>query len=213
MGVQYLNRFLRDVGSFNLGVPGQGNPLGNNIGADFALKQPPDGYTLFLVNPANGINHTLYKNLPTNLNNVETWANVAQIIERGADWYAGIGTEGSKGTKLVSLSGHVVNSGVVEVPMGTPLRRIVEDIGGGAAHGKAIKAVHFGGPMGGSIPARLIDARLDFDELARRVRAARHAEELVEDVRGLSPGDRPGGPAKCAWQVGGARTPGGRHLY
>ncbi len=104
---------------------------------------------------------------PSNLNNVETWANVPQIIERGADWYAGIGTEGSKGTKLVSLSGNVVDSGVVEVPMGTPLRTIVYDIGGGVAGGKQAKAGHFGGPMGGSSPASLIDAPLDFDGLAK----------------------------------------------
>ena len=104
---------------------------------------------------------------PSNLNNVETWANVPQIITRGAEWYKGIGTEHSKGTKLVSLSGNVVNSGVVEVPMGTPLRTIVYDIGGGVSGGKAAKAVHFGGPMGGSIPANLIDAPLDFDELAK----------------------------------------------
>ena len=104
---------------------------------------------------------------PSNLNNVETWANVPQIIERGAEWYASIGTAGSKGTKLVSLSGNVVDSGVVEVPMGTPLRTIVYDIGGGVAGGKTAKAVHFGGPMGGSIPASLIDAPLDFDELAK----------------------------------------------
>ena len=104
---------------------------------------------------------------PSNLNNVETWANVPQIISRGAEWYAGIGTAGSKGTKLVSLSGNVVNSGVVEVPMGTPLRKIVYDIGGGIPGGKAAKAVHFGGPMGGSIPASLIDAPLDFDELSK----------------------------------------------
>jgi NADH-quinone oxidoreductase subunit F len=104
---------------------------------------------------------------PSNLNNVETWANVPQIISRGADWYASIGTAGSKGTKLVSLSGNVVDSGVVEVPMGTSLRTIVYDIGGGVAGGKAAKAVHFGGPMGGSIPASLIDAPLDFDELAK----------------------------------------------
>ena len=104
---------------------------------------------------------------PSNLNNVETWANVPQIISRGAEWYASIGTAGSKGTKLVSLSGHVVNSGVVEVPMGTPLRTIVETIGGGVAGGKKAKAVHFGGPMGGSIPASMMDAPLDFDELAK----------------------------------------------
>ncbi len=104
---------------------------------------------------------------PSNLNNVETWANVPQIIEKGSDWYTSIGTKGSKGTKLISLSGNIVNTGVVEVPMGTPLREIVYDIGGGIPNGKKLKAVHFGGPMGGSIPASLIDAPLDFDELAK----------------------------------------------
>ena len=104
---------------------------------------------------------------PSNLNNVETWANVPEIINRGADWFTGIGTEKSKGTKLVSLSGHVVNSGVVEVPMGTPLRTIVFDIGGGVPDGKAPKAIHFGGAMGGSIPISMIDAKLDFDEMSK----------------------------------------------
>jgi len=103
---------------------------------------------------------------PTNLNNVETWANVPLIIGRGAGWYAGIGTEGSKGTKLLSLSGNIVNAGVVEVPFGTPLREIVYGIGGGIPKGKRLKAVHFGGPMGGSIPERLLDTPLDFDALA-----------------------------------------------
>jgi NADH-quinone oxidoreductase subunit F len=104
---------------------------------------------------------------PSNLNNVETWANVPQIIEKGADWYAGIGTQRSKGTKMISLSGNVVNSGVVEVPFGTTLRQIVYDIGGGVPNGKKLKAVHFGGAMGGSIPASLIDTPLDFDALAK----------------------------------------------
>jgi len=104
---------------------------------------------------------------PSNLNNVETWANVPQIINRGSEWYTGIGTERSKGTKLISLSGNIVNSGVVEVPFGTTLREIVYDIGGGIPNGKRLKAVHFGGPMGGSIPASLIDTPLDFDELAK----------------------------------------------
>jgi len=143
-----------DVGIF---VSGESSALMRSIEG-----LPPEPRPKYIRTSVAGI-----RDKPSNLNNVETWANVAQIIERGADWYAGIGTEGSKGTKLVSLSGHVVNSGVVEVPMGTPLRRIVEDIGGGTAQGKPIKAVHFGGPMGGSIPARLIDARLDFDELAK----------------------------------------------
>ena len=104
---------------------------------------------------------------PSNLNNVETWANVPQIIEKGADWYAEIGTERSKGTKMISLSGNVVNSGVVEVPFGTTLRQIVYDIGGGVPNGKKLKAIHFGGAMGGSIPENLIDTPLDFDALGK----------------------------------------------
>ena len=104
---------------------------------------------------------------PSNLNNVETWANVPQIIEKGADWFASIGSEKSKGTKLVSLSGNVVNSGIVEVPMGTSLRTLIFDIGGGVRDGKGLKAVHFGGAMGGSLPAHLIDATLDFDEMSK----------------------------------------------
>ena len=104
---------------------------------------------------------------PSNLNNVETWANVPLVVGKGADWYASIGTEKSKGVKLLSMSGSVANIGVVEVPFGTPLRKIVYDIGGGLAGGKKLKAVHFGGPMGGSIPASLIDTPLDFDELSK----------------------------------------------
>ncbi len=104
---------------------------------------------------------------PSNLNNVETWANVPQIISRGSQWYASIGTQKSKGTKLISLSGNIVNAGVIEVPLGTSLRTIVYDIGGGIPNGKKLKAVHFGGPMGGSLPASLLDTPLDFDELAQ----------------------------------------------
>ena len=104
---------------------------------------------------------------PSNLNNVETWANVPQIISRGAEWFTSIGSEKSRGTKLISLSGNVVNSGVVEVPMGTPLRTLVFDIGGGVRDGKTLKAIHFGGAMGGSIPASLIDAPLDFDGMSK----------------------------------------------
>ena len=103
---------------------------------------------------------------PSNLNNVETWANVPQIINKGSEWYTSTGTERSKGTKLLSLSGNIVNTGVVEVPFGTTLREIVYDIGGGIPNGKKLKAVHFGGPMGGSIPESLLDTPLDFDELA-----------------------------------------------
>lgn len=102
---------------------------------------------------------------PSCLNNVETWANVPLIIGKGAAWYNTIGTEGSKGTKLVSLSGNIANAGVVEVPLGTTLREIVYGLGGGAPGGRKIKAVHFGGPMGGSLPERLLDTPLDFDLL------------------------------------------------
>ena len=103
---------------------------------------------------------------PSDLNNVETWANVPLIIEKGSEWFTQIGTEGSKGTKLVSLSGNIVNTGVAEVPFGTTIREIVYDIGGGIPNGKRLKAVHFGGPMGGSIPESCLDTPLDFDELA-----------------------------------------------
>lgn len=114
--------------------------------------------------------HTSVKGIwekPSVLNNVETWANVPLIINKGSEWYAGIGTERSKGTKLVSLSGNIVNTGVAEVPFGTTIREIVYDIGGGIPNGKKLKAVHFGGPMGGSIPESLLDTPLDFDELSK----------------------------------------------
>ena len=102
---------------------------------------------------------------PTNLNNVETWANVPVIIEKGSDWYSAIGTEGSKGTKIFSLVGKVNNTGLVEVPMGISLREIIFDIGGGIPGGKAFKAVQTGGPSGGCIPESLIDIPVDFDKL------------------------------------------------
>jgi NADH:ubiquinone oxidoreductase subunit F (NADH-binding)/NAD-dependent dihydropyrimidine dehydrogenase PreA subunit len=102
---------------------------------------------------------------PTNINNVETWANVPVIIERGADWFAGIGTKGSKGTKVFSLVGKVQNTGLVEVPMGTTLREIVYEIGGGIQKKRKFKAVQTGGPSGGCIPESLLDLPVDFDKL------------------------------------------------
>ena len=102
---------------------------------------------------------------PTNINNVETWVNVPVIIERGADWFAGIGTERSKGTKVFSLVGKVQNTGLVEVPMGTTMREIVYDIGGGVLKKRKFKAVQTGGPSGGCIPESLIDLPVDFDRL------------------------------------------------
>ncbi len=104
---------------------------------------------------------------PTILNNVETWANVNPIIMNGADWYAGIGTQGSTGTKVFALGGKITNVGLVEVPMGTTLREIIEEIGGGIPNGKKFKAAQTGGPSGGCIPASLIDTPIDFDNLAK----------------------------------------------
>jgi bidirectional [NiFe] hydrogenase diaphorase subunit len=105
--------------------------------------------------------------MPTLLNNVETFANVPPIMRHGADWFAGIGTEKSKGTKVFCLTGKVVNTGLVEVPLGTPLRMIVEDIGGGAPRGGTIKAVQTGGPSGGCIPAELFNTPVDYESLAQ----------------------------------------------
>jgi len=104
---------------------------------------------------------------PSNLNNVETWANVPFIINRGAEWFAGIGTEKSKGTKIFSLVGKINNTGLVEVPMGITLRKIIYDIGGGIRGNKKFKAVQTGGPSGGCIPEALIHLPVDFDELSK----------------------------------------------
>jgi NADH-quinone oxidoreductase subunit F len=114
--------------------------------------------------------HTVERGLwnqPSNLNNVETWANVPLIILEGADWYNKIGTEGSKGTKIFSLVGKVNNTGLVEVPMGMTLREIIYDIGGGIRGGKRFKAVQTGGPSGGFLPESLIALPVDFDELTK----------------------------------------------
>ena len=102
---------------------------------------------------------------PTLLNNVETYANVAQIILKGADWFAQMGTEKSKGTKVFALGGKINNTGLVEIPMGTPLRQVIEDIGGGIPNGKKFKAAQTGGPSGGCIPAELIDIPIEYESL------------------------------------------------
>ena len=114
-----------------------------------------------------------YKNLPTNLNNVETWANVPLIINRGAAWFTSMGTgdvsdnpwNGSSGTKVFSLVGKVNNTGLIEVPMGITLREIIFEIGGGIPRGRAFKAVQTGGPSGGCLPAAHLDMPVDFDSL------------------------------------------------
>lgn len=102
---------------------------------------------------------------PTIINNVETYANIAQIILKGPEWFASMGTEKSKGTKVFALGGKIHNTGLVEIPMGTTLREIVEDIGGGVPNGKKFKAAQTGGPSGGCIPASLIDTPIDYDNL------------------------------------------------
>ncbi len=102
---------------------------------------------------------------PTTENNVETFANVPQIILKGADWFASMGTEKSKGTKVFALGGKIKNTGLVEIPMGTTLREIIEEIGGGIPNGKKFKAAQTGGPSGGCIPAALMDTPIDYDNL------------------------------------------------
>ena len=104
-------------------------------------------------------------NKPTVLNNVETYANIPQIILKGADWYSSIGTERSKGTKVFALGGKINNTGLVEIPMGTSLRDIIFEIGGGIPKGKAFKAVQTGGPSGGCIPTDYLDTEIDYDNL------------------------------------------------
>jgi NADH:ubiquinone oxidoreductase subunit F (NADH-binding)/(2Fe-2S) ferredoxin/Pyruvate/2-oxoacid:ferredoxin oxidoreductase delta subunit len=104
-------------------------------------------------------------NKPTNINNVETFANIPQIIIKGADWFRGMGTQRSPGTKVFALGGKINNTGLVEVPMGTPLRTVIYDIGGGIPKDKKFKAVQTGGPSGGCIPMSLIDVPIEYDSL------------------------------------------------
>jgi bidirectional [NiFe] hydrogenase diaphorase subunit len=103
---------------------------------------------------------------PTLINNVETFANIAPIIRNGGAWFSGIGTERSKGTKVFALAGAISNAGLIEVPMGIPLRDIIFEIGGGVSDGRSFKAVQTGGPSGGCIPAHLLDSRVDYETLA-----------------------------------------------
>ncbi len=102
---------------------------------------------------------------PTNLNNVETYASVPWIINHGAEEFAAVGTATSKGTKIFSLTGKVMNGGLIEVPMGVTLREVIFDIGGGMLPGREFKAVQLGGPSGGCLPASLLDEPIDFESL------------------------------------------------
>ena len=104
---------------------------------------------------------------PTLINNVETFANIAPIVQNGAEWFANIGTDKSKGTKVFALAGKITNTGLIEVPMGTPMRTIVEEMGGGAPEGGSVKAVQTGGPSGGCIPADHLDTPVDYESLTR----------------------------------------------
>jgi NADH-quinone oxidoreductase subunit F len=104
---------------------------------------------------------------PTNINNVETWANVPLIIDRGAEWYSGIGTDKSKGTKIFSVVGNINNTGLVEVPMGATLSEVIYDIGGGIPGGKRCKAVQLGGPSGGCVPSEHFDVPIDYESLQK----------------------------------------------
>ncbi len=161
--------------------------LGNNImgsGFDFSVRMNKGGGAFVcgessalmaslegkVGEPRAKYIHTVESGLwgkPTNLNNVETWANVPLIINQGADWYTEIGTPKSKGTKIFSLVGKVNNTGLVEVPMGMTLREVIFDIGGGIPKGKKFKGVQTGGPSGGVIPETLLDLPVDFDELTK----------------------------------------------
>ena len=157
-----------DIGIF---VSGESSALMRSIEGN-----PPEPRPKYIRTSVKGIWEK-----PSVLNNVETWANVPLIIDKGSEWYTSTGTERSKGTKLVSLSGNIVNTGVAEVPFGTTVREIVSGIGGGIPNGKKLKAVHFGGPMGGSIPESLLDTPLDFDELAKLGAAIGAGSMLVLD--------------------------------
>ena len=118
------------------------------------------------VKPPRTVEHGLF-NQPTLLNNVETFANVPIIIANGAEWYKSIGPEASPGTKAFALTGNIANTGLIEVPMGTTLRKIIFDIGGGIRGGKKFKAVQIGGPSGACLTEEHLDLPLDFDSLKK----------------------------------------------
>jgi NADH-quinone oxidoreductase subunit F len=137
-------------------VCGESTALMDSLEGKVGEPRPKDVHTVI-----DGLYHK-----PTTLNNVETWANVPSIILNGSAWFASKGTSGSKGTKILALTGKIKNTGLVEVAMGTPIRKVVFDIGGGALDGKPIKAVQTGGPSGGCLPVEKFDLAIDFDVLA-----------------------------------------------
>ncbi len=138
-------------------VCGESTALMASLEGKVGEPRPKDVHTV-----VDGIYHK-----PTTLNNVETWANVPAIILNGSSWFASKGTQGSKGTKILALTGRIKNTGLVEVAMGTPIRTVVFDIGGGAVNGNRIKAVQTGGPSGGCLPVDKFDLPIDFDVLSK----------------------------------------------
>ena len=147
-------KIVRGAGAF---VCGEGSALTVSIEGDRGMPR---------VKPPRTVEQGLYGK-PTLLNNVETFANVPMIIRNGADWYRSYGTEKSPGTKAFALTGNIVNTGLIEVPMGTELKKIIFDIGGGLRDGKAFKAVQIGGPSGGCLTSEHLDLPLDFDSLKK----------------------------------------------
>ena len=153
-GFDFTIRINRGAGAF---VCGEGSALTASIEGKRGMPR---------VKPPRTVEHGLF-NMPTVLNNVETFANVPSIIENGAAWYKSIGPENSPGTKAFALTGNVVNTGLIEVPMGTPLREVIFDIGGGIRGGADFKAVQIGGPSGGCLTPEQLDLPLDFDSLKK----------------------------------------------
>ena len=153
-GFSFHMHINRGAGAF---VCGEGSALTASIEGKRGMPR---------VKPPRTVEHGLFDK-PTVLNNVETFANVSSIILNGADWYKGIGPEKSPGTKAFALTGNVVNTGLIEVPMGTTLREVIFDIGGGIRGGKKFKAVQIGGPSGGCLTEEHLDLPLDFDSLKK----------------------------------------------
>ena len=153
-GFDFTIRINRGAGAF---VCGEGSALTASIEGKRGMPR---------VKPPRTVEHGLF-NMPTVLNNVETFANVPAIIEKGAAWYKSIGPENSPGTKAFALTGNVVNTGLIEVPMGTPLKEVIFDIGGGIRGGADFKAVQIGGPSGGCLTTEHLDLPLDFDSLKK----------------------------------------------
>lgn len=151
-GMSFDIEIARGGGAF---VCGESTALMASIEGRVGEPRPKDVHT---------VEHGLW-NKPTTLNNVETWANIPSIINKGAAWFAAMGTDSSKGTKILALTGRVRNTGLVEVAFGTTIRTVVEEIGGGSRDGKKIKAVQTGGPSGGCLPASMFDLPVDFDIL------------------------------------------------